>query len=157
MGFPMVFLDFSMGFSQGSAKPRRHFSARRTPAPKTRVSGFGSLEAAWLKRPGMWDFDGFWMGKWQLSHSILGHDMEIVGFNMDFFPCQLSQKWMVILMGFWWLTLKSWGKIPPVIALRVVSSRCVRQRWHNHWNELLHDLSFGIIFTAERPSAGRDS
>ena len=26
----------------------------------------------------------------------------------------------------------------------------MRKKWHNHWNELLHDLLFGMIFTAQR-------
>lgn len=38
------------------------------------------------------DFDGFWMGKCQRSHSILGHDMEIVGFDIYTFPMSTIPK-----------------------------------------------------------------
>lgn len=49
-GFPRFFPWVSPSALRGNHG--EILSARRTPAPKTRVSGFGSLEAAWLKRPG---------------------------------------------------------------------------------------------------------
>lgn len=121
-----------MGFSRCARpwKPRRVIcSARWTPAPKRLlVSGFGSLEGAWLKRPGVWE--GFWMGKCQGSHWILGHHMEIKwDLTMGFFLYvnYIPIFWMVILMGFWWLTLKSWGKSHQLRGERPLC--CLRKHW----------------------------
>ena len=81
-GFPRFFPRVSPSALRGNHG--EILSARRTPAPKTRVSGFGSLEAAWLKRPGFWWIldgkmstipfnSGTWHGNCGIWHIYFSH------------------------------------------------------------------------------------